>query len=295
MAPERDLGLLLGSIGARLHPGVFVFCEVPSDELSRVTTPVLSFSEGETTTVVVSLETARDLQLQLLYTAAWITLEATSDLEAIGFLAVVSSRLATAGISVNVVSGCRHDHLFVPVGKAAAAMNVLHDLESSYRSRPLEPAGSYSDAGAFSIRPALPADAESLMWLWTLCGLRFNGASVMSELESCSLSYGELVLVVIAGEQAIGSLWATYDGRRGWLQRVAIHPRWQGLGLGASLVVEAERRLMRLGARRSNLLVEPDNAAVASFYRTRGYEPEDLLFMTRRLPEPERTAERLDR
>jgi hypothetical protein len=54
-----------------------------------------------------------------------ITLEVNSSLEAVGFLAAITGRLAEAGIPVNPVSGFHHDHLFMPEGRAEEAMAIL--------------------------------------------------------------------------------------------------------------------------------------------------------------------------
>jgi hypothetical protein len=54
-----------------------------------------------------------------------ITLNVFSALDAVGFLAAVTARLANAGISVNPVSGFHHDHLFVPADRAEEAMRLL--------------------------------------------------------------------------------------------------------------------------------------------------------------------------
>lgn len=54
-----------------------------------------------------------------------ITLNVHSSLEAVGFLAVIASRLAGKGMGVNPVSGFFHDHLFVPVGREEEALAVL--------------------------------------------------------------------------------------------------------------------------------------------------------------------------
>ena len=57
-----------------------------------------------------------------------ITLTVHSSLEAVGFLAAITARLAAAGISVNAVSGFYHDHLFVPEHKADEALHHLQNM-----------------------------------------------------------------------------------------------------------------------------------------------------------------------
>ncbi len=57
-----------------------------------------------------------------------ITLEIHSSLDAVGFLAAITARLAEAGMGVNPVSAFYHDHLFVPADRAAEAMQVLQRL-----------------------------------------------------------------------------------------------------------------------------------------------------------------------
>ena len=63
--------------------------------------------------------------------SAWITLRAHSDLAAVGLTAAFARALGDAGISCNVVAGVHHDHLFVPVARAADAMAALQALQAA--------------------------------------------------------------------------------------------------------------------------------------------------------------------
>jgi len=51
-------------------------------------------------------------------------------LEAVGFLAAITARLAEAGISVNPVSAFYHDHLFVPHNRADEALARLKEMST---------------------------------------------------------------------------------------------------------------------------------------------------------------------
>jgi hypothetical protein len=130
VTPERNLGRLLAAIAPRRHEGVWVFCDVPSGCLPEGIEPRLTFVEGDTTTVVLAEEQARAAGLPGVLPSVWISLEVDSDLAAVGFLAVITARLAAASISVNVVSAYRHDHLFVPLDRADDAMEVLTSLQA---------------------------------------------------------------------------------------------------------------------------------------------------------------------
>jgi hypothetical protein len=129
MPGERDLAMLLQNMKPEMHEGVFVFCSIPADqEIPATLKPVHIFREREGTSFVVRREEAQSAGLSFQYASRLITLTVHSSLEAVGFLAVITSRLAEAGISVNPVSAFYHDHLFVPDDKAAEALHHLQDM-----------------------------------------------------------------------------------------------------------------------------------------------------------------------
>lgn len=106
-----------------------MFCTVSHSEYKKNDYDVLSvFKETEGVTLVLEKQEAD--KAGLFYNGVWslITCEVHSDLEAVGFLAAITQRLARAQISVNVVSAYYHDHLFVPKQKTLAALKVLKDL-----------------------------------------------------------------------------------------------------------------------------------------------------------------------
>jgi uncharacterized protein len=126
---ERDLAILLRTMRPALQDGVFVFCSIPQDsDIPEAIRPLLLFREREATTLVVRCEEAERAGLSGRFASRQITLTVHSSLDAVGFLAAVTARLAAAGISVNAVSACFHDHLFVPVDRAADALRLLRHM-----------------------------------------------------------------------------------------------------------------------------------------------------------------------
>jgi ribosomal protein S18 acetylase RimI-like enzyme len=71
----------------------------------------------------------------------------------------------------------------------------------------------------------------------------------------------------------------TFDGRRGWVNRLATQPNRRGHGYASAVLAELERRLAARGCRKVNLLFEPDNGTVTGSYRQQGYTEDRLIFM----------------
>ncbi|SNS70753.1 hypothetical protein SAMN04488107_3506 [Geodermatophilus saharensis] len=128
MAGERDLDRLLSGMAPRRAPGTYVFTTVPGSEVPDGLTPVATVREDEGLTLVLPREEADRVGLCYDYVAARITLLVHSDLAAVGLTAAVSTALADAGISCNVLAGYHHDHLFVPADEADRALTVLGGL-----------------------------------------------------------------------------------------------------------------------------------------------------------------------
>jgi uncharacterized protein len=123
---ETDLKSLIRGMSPRLMPGVFVFVTVAAVPAGIV--PLMSFREAEGITLILPRDQAADAGLAWEFPSRMITLEIASSLNAIGFLAAITGRLAAAGIAVNPVSGFHHDHLFVPQSRADEAMAILEAM-----------------------------------------------------------------------------------------------------------------------------------------------------------------------
>ena len=129
MPGERNLATLLQNMKPEMHEGIFVFCSLPEDkEIPAALRPLLIFREREGTAFIVRREEAETAGLPYQFASRLITLTVHSSLEAVGFLAAITGRLAEAGISVNAVSAFYHDHLFVPEHRADEALYLLQDM-----------------------------------------------------------------------------------------------------------------------------------------------------------------------
>jgi ribosomal protein S18 acetylase RimI-like enzyme len=126
---------------------------------------------------------------------------------------------------------------------------------------------------ALILRDARPEDADAVSALW---GAAYEPSSVRSTQEDIPalLSHGaasRLLLAELDGA-VVGSLIATYDGWRGNMYRMVVHPEHQRRGIARRLVNEAHAWLQRQGCQRITALVEGDHDYATSFWESAGYK-----------------------
>ena len=129
-----------------------------------------------------------------------------------------------------------------------------------------------------------PKWREDLLALWRLCFADdppWNEPSAI--LEQKLRAQPDWILLSIDRDILVGSLVGGYDGVRGWMYHVATHPEHRRRRIASSLVLDLERRLRALGCVKLNLQVRKDNAAVAAFYESLGYQAEPRLSLGKRL------------
>ncbi|PHH70702.1 hypothetical protein CDD80_5786 [Ophiocordyceps camponoti-rufipedis] len=132
--PSASLSHLLATLTTMLHPATFVFVSLsPVSPLPPLSEMQLLFREPDGITIVVSIDFAASQKMQYFFPCRMITLNVTTSLDAVGFMAVISSRLAARNMGVNPVSGFYHDHLFVPLGREDEALEVLAAVADEHK------------------------------------------------------------------------------------------------------------------------------------------------------------------
>ena len=130
MSGECELETLLRNLAPVLRPERYVIGSVDSWPDSLPEGLLAAIQEPEGLTVVVPVAEAYGSGLEASPVFRCIRLDVHSSLEAVGLTAAVSTRLATHGISANLLAGACHDHLLVPEGDAEHALRVLEALSS---------------------------------------------------------------------------------------------------------------------------------------------------------------------
>lgn len=133
------------------------------------------------------------------------------------------------------------------------------------------------------IRPYEPHDERAVVALWELCGLLRPWNDPHKDIQRKLRVDPELFLVGTLGDRVIATVMAGYEGHRGWLNYLAVHPDHQRRGYGRQLVSHAERLLLERGCPKVNLQVRTTNTDVIEFYRRLGYSVDDVVSMGKRL------------
>ncbi|MBR9875922.1 MAG: ACT domain-containing protein [Vibrionaceae bacterium] len=131
MVGITELDELLQSLLPQLVDSEFVFCTV-SGELKNYLSlnPIATFTETEGLTLVIEKSAALEAGLSFEGSFKQITLTVHSSLEAVGLTAAVAAKLASKGISANVIAAFYHDHIFVQSSRANAALEALYELSA---------------------------------------------------------------------------------------------------------------------------------------------------------------------
>lgn len=129
-----DLNSLIAQMEPHLNHSEYVFCCISTDQRKELTVkPVLEFVEAEGIAIVITKEEAQTCSLTGSFPSKMITLKVYSSLNAVGFLAAITTQLAACGISVQPVSAFHHDYLFVPADRALDALAALQQLRVTWQ------------------------------------------------------------------------------------------------------------------------------------------------------------------
>ena len=128
-------------------------------------------------------------------------------------------------------------------------------------------------------------DFDEIIRVWSFAGLPFKPKGRDSrEMMEKEMANPDCAFFGIAdGDKMIAVVIANFDGRRGWINRLAVDPEYRGQGLGKELIAKAEEFLREVGAVVICALIEEINYPSISRFQSVGYncEPEIKYFTKR--------------
>jgi len=137
----------------------------------------------------------------------------------------------------------------------------------------------------YQIRPMQPEDYDDLIALWNAAGLDYrpNGRDRREKLAREIAGPTSVFLVAESEGRMVGVVLGTHDGRKGWINRLAVAPSHREQGIGRALVEAAEERLEGLGIGIITCLIEDWNEGSLAFFERIGYvRHPDIVYLSKR-------------
>ncbi len=126
-------------------------------------------------------------------------------------------------------------------------------------------------SGVVEIREYREGDGDRLRTFWLACGIKIRPGDDDASLAAFAARNPGLFVLAEEQRHIVGSALAGWDGRRGWLYHVAVHPDERRRGLGRRLVEFVEQRLRERGCPKVNLIVWEGNTHAIAFWESTGY------------------------
>ena len=126
-------------------------------------------------------------------------------------------------------------------------------------------------------------DQKDVINLWNLCGLIVPSNNPEKDIELKMKFQPELFFVAESGGKVIGTVMTGYDGHRGWLNYLGVHPEHRVTGCGRLLIEYSIKKLKELECPKINLQVRDSNTAVKDFYKKLGFIDHEVTSMQLKL------------
>lgn len=125
------------------------------------------------------------------------------------------------------------------------------------------------------------ADVATVIALWQACGLTRPWNDPAADIALARRGPHSTILIGRDDGAIIATAMVGHDGHRGWVYYVAADPALRGRGYGRAIMEAAEDWLRAAGIAKLQLLVRRENAGVAAFYQSIGYEEAQTIMFAK--------------
>lgn len=145
-----------------------------------------------------------------------------------------------------------------------------------------------------NIRPYTPGDEKAVIRVWHDSNLLAPQNNPLYDIARKLSINPEWFLVGVLEGEIVSTCMAGYEGHRGWINYLAVSPRYQRRGIGTLMMQAAEGELIAAGCPKINLQVRESNTQVIQFYESLGYSIDRVVSLGKRLvPDPPYEADQL--
>lgn len=137
----------------------------------------------------------------------------------------------------------------------------------------------------FIVRMLVEKDLEQVPRVWMDSGLPYRpkGRDAPEGLKAQLRRDPDLFIGAFVGAEMIGVAIATDDGRKGWINRLAVLPSHRRKGVARALIEGCEEALRKRGRGVFSILIEGENEASERLFLTSGYRDEsDIRYYAKR-------------
>ncbi len=138
------------------------------------------------------------------------------------------------------------------------------------------------------IRRLTIEDYTDVVELWKTAGLetRLNGRDSPNQIEKQLKSDNVIILGKFDSDDVLlGVVLVTHDGRKGWINRLAVNPEYQRERVAKELIISAETLLFEeKGIEIYCALISKENLKSENFFTSIGYEKwEEIYYFSKRV------------
>ncbi|MFQ5715008.1 MAG: GNAT family acetyltransferase [Candidatus Scalinduaceae bacterium] len=137
------------------------------------------------------------------------------------------------------------------------------------------------------IREYQEGDEKEVIKLWFKCNLAIPGSNPKRDIERKLKVDRDLFLVGNVNGKIVASVMGGYEGHRGWINYLAVDPKYQRRGYGRLMMEAVEQCIKEKGCPRVNLQVRSANKGVIEFYQAIGYTDDNVVGLGKRFKEDE--------
>jgi ribosomal protein S18 acetylase RimI-like enzyme len=137
-----------------------------------------------------------------------------------------------------------------------------------------------------TFRKFSPNDYDLLISIWKAAGLPYRpqGRDSHAKISAEMNDERNIFLGYEIEGKAVGVILITDDGRKGWINRLAVIPSYRNRGIGVSLIKEAESILQTRGLGIITCLIEDYNQISRELFQKLGYvEHKEIIYYAKRL------------
>ncbi len=138
----------------------------------------------------------------------------------------------------------------------------------------------------FTIRILKPSEYNSLIHIWEKSSLPYKpeGRDSKDNIKKQLQMNNNRFFVAEIEEELVGVIIASHNGRKGWVNRLAVLPKFRGKGIAASLMKRSEDYFLSNNIKIFACLIEDWNDNSEKFFLNKKYiKHKDIIYYTKKI------------